>query len=123
MRIAYLCTDRGIPYGGNKGAAVHVHELVAALAAGGADVLLIVARVAADALEPPKGVQLATLPTSGTERWLRDRLGDFRPLALYERLALHSAAGSRAARALGIPPLRLLVPERPRFLRPVEASS
>ena len=35
--------------------------------------------------------------------WLVDRLRDFGADALYERIALHSAAGSTAARALGIP--------------------
>ena len=105
MRVAYLCTDRGIPYGGSKGAAVHVHELVSVLAAGGAEVLLVVARVATDAPEPPTGVRLAVLPATDSETWLRDRLAEFAPLALYERLALHSAAGSRVARALGIPHL------------------
>ena len=33
MRIAYLCADRGIALGGSKGAAVHMAEIVTALAA------------------------------------------------------------------------------------------
>ncbi len=117
MRLAYLCSDPGIPYGADKGAAVHVRELVGALAAAGAEVLLIVTGVSREAPPPPEGVRLAVLP--GPEKgapvsqrldaepnrtaWLADRLRRFRPLALYERLALHSAAGSRAARMLGIP--------------------
>ena len=39
MRIAYLCADRGIPLGGSKGAAVHMAEIVTALAGSGAEVL------------------------------------------------------------------------------------
>ncbi|HEX9598423.1 MAG TPA: glycosyltransferase [Gaiellaceae bacterium] len=117
MRLAYLCSDPGVPYGADKGAAVHVRELVGALAAAGAEVLLIVTGVSREAPPPPAGVRLAVLP--GPEKgapvsqrlkaepfraaWLADRLRRFRPLALYERLALHSAAGSRAAQTLGIP--------------------
>ena len=37
--------------------------------------------------------------------WLADRLREFGANALYERIALYSAAGSAAARALGIPHL------------------
>jgi glycosyltransferase involved in cell wall biosynthesis len=119
MRLAYLSTDPGVAYGGTKGAAVHVEEVVGALAAAGAQVLLVVAAVAPDAPEPPPGVTLDVLPgpgkrSSAAERldaeprraaWLRARLAVFGAGALYERLGLHSAAGSAAARALGIPHL------------------
>jgi alpha-maltose-1-phosphate synthase len=119
MRLAYLSTDPGVAYGGTKGAAVHVEEVVGALAAAGAQVLLVVAAVAPDAPESPPGVTLDVLPgpgkrSSAAERleaeprraaWLRARLAGFGAGALYERLGLHSAAGSEAARALGIPHL------------------
>jgi starch synthase len=116
MRVAYLSTDRGIAYGGTKGASVHVEELVGALAAAGAEVLLIVVSCAPDA-SPPDGVTLEILPgpgkgSSAAERlaaeparaaWLEERVGRFAADVLYERLALQSSAGSVAARALGIP--------------------
>lgn len=117
MRLAYLCTDPGVPYGGTKGASVHMGELVSALADEQVEVLLLVATDVDDALPPPRGVTLELLPGPGkgarvAERllaqgslatWLEDRLRRFRADALYERFALHSVAGSWAASALGIP--------------------
>ena len=117
-RIAYLSTDPGIAYGGAKGASVHVAELTAALACEGAEVLILAARVAPGA-KPPRGVTLEPLPGPGrgasvAERLaaeperadrLVERLERFGAAALYERFALHSAAGSAAAARLGIPHL------------------
>lgn len=119
MRIAYLSTDPGVPYGGRKGASAHVSELVDALAEEGARVLALVSGVAPDAAPPAPGATVEVLPVPGkglseTERlaaepqrtdWLEQRLARFRPDALYERLALHSAAGSRASARVGIPHL------------------
>ena len=119
MRIAYLSSDPGVPYGGRKGASVHVSELVDALAAEGAEVLALVSGVAPDAAPPAPGATVEALPVPGkgasaAERlaaepqrtnWLEQRLARFRPHALYERLALHSAAGSRATARVGIPHL------------------
>jgi glycosyltransferase involved in cell wall biosynthesis len=117
IRLAYVCADPGIPYGADKGAAVHMRELVAALADAGAEVLLVVTGISSDAPRLPEGVRLEVLPGAGKSvpasqrlrdeparaAWLSERLRNFRACALYERLALHSAAGSRAARTLGIP--------------------
>jgi alpha-maltose-1-phosphate synthase len=119
MRIAYLSTDPGVPYGASKGASVHVAELVEALAAEGAQVLALVSSVAPGGGRAAAGVTVETLPgpgrgTSAAERlaaeprrsdWIADRLEHFGADALYERLALHSAAGSAAAARLGIPHL------------------
>jgi glycosyltransferase involved in cell wall biosynthesis len=119
MRIAYLSTDAGVPYGGSKGASVHVAELVDALAGEGAKVLVLVASVAPDSSAPVSGVTVEALPgpgkgSSATDRlaaepqrtdWIEQRLARLGADALYERLALHSAAGSRAAARLGIPHL------------------
>jgi glycosyltransferase involved in cell wall biosynthesis len=119
MRIAYLSTDPGIAYGGTKGASVHLGEMAAAMAREGAEVLLLVARIEPGAPPPPPGVTVQRLPgpargASAAERvsaepdrqaWLEERLGHFGAVALYERLALHSAAGSAAASRLGIPHL------------------
>jgi glycosyltransferase involved in cell wall biosynthesis len=119
MRIAYLSTDPGIAYGGTKGASVHLAELAAALACEGAEVLLLVARIEPGAPVPPPGVTVEPLPGPGKgagaaervsaepdrQAWLEERLDRFGAAALYERLALHSAAGSAAARRVEIPHL------------------
>jgi glycosyltransferase involved in cell wall biosynthesis len=118
MRIAYLSTDPGIPYGGVKGASVHVAAITEALAAEGNDVLALVAGVAHSA-SPPPGVFVEVLPGPGKratawERleaqdaladWLERRLADVGTHALYERLALHSSLGVTVAERLGIPHL------------------
>jgi glycosyltransferase involved in cell wall biosynthesis len=116
MRIAYLCTDPGIPYGGTKGASVHMTEMIAALAAEGAEVLALVPTVATDAPQPPPGVTVEPLPVPESDATrarlagephrresIGARLDAFGAEVLYERLALHSAAGAGAARRLGIP--------------------
>ena len=118
MRLAYLSTDAGIDYGGVKGASIHLEEIVAALAAEGNELLVLVAGVA-PALSAPPGVAVEVIPGPGKgapvrERllfqdelaaWLAGRLERFRATVLYERLALHSAAGATAAQRLGIPHL------------------
>jgi starch synthase len=119
MRIAYLSTDPGIAYGGAKGASVHLGEMATAMAGEGADVLLLVARIERGAPAPPPGVTVQRLPgpargASAAERvsaepdrqvWLQEQLGRFGAVALYERIALHSASGSAAASRAGIPHL------------------
>jgi glycosyltransferase involved in cell wall biosynthesis len=118
MRLAYLSTDPGVPYGGTKGASVHLTEIAEALAGEGNDVLVLVTAIDPSTSLPP-GVTVEVLPgpgkgASATERlrsqdelaaWLERRFEDFGTNALYERLALHSAAGSAAAQQLGIPHL------------------
>jgi len=117
-RLTYLTTDRGIAYGGTKGAAVHVAEITAALARQGVDVLVVVAAVAPGAAPPP-GVTVEVLPgaekggpierwLAGEEArtaWLTERLARFDPVCIHERFALHSAAGSVAAHRAGVPHL------------------
>jgi glycosyltransferase involved in cell wall biosynthesis len=119
MRVAYLSTDPGVPYGAGKGASVHVAELVHALAGEGVEVLALVSSVADAAEPPPPGVTVEVLPgpgrgssaavrlaAEGDRRiWIEERLARFGAHGLYERLALHSAAGSGAAGRLGIPHL------------------
>lgn len=118
MRLAYLSTDPGILFGGTKGAAVHLSEIVAAVAGEGSEVLALVAGIAPDADRPPGRVRVEALPlprrAAAGERlrrdgeltaWLVRRLRRFRATALYERLALHSGAGAAAATRLGIPHL------------------
>jgi glycosyltransferase involved in cell wall biosynthesis len=119
MRVAYLCADPGIPYEGTKGASVHVQSVVSALAEAGASVLVLVRRRGGLGAALPQGVIVEVLPGPGKgaptrdrlagepalASWLADRLARFEAECLYERLALHSAAGTRAASHLGIPHL------------------
>jgi glycosyltransferase involved in cell wall biosynthesis len=78
---------------------------------------VLVSGIAAEAPAPAPGVTLEALPgprkgvavdalLAGEDEvgsWLADRLRAFGADAVYERIALHSAAGSRAAHTLGIP--------------------
>jgi starch synthase len=114
MRIACLATHAGTPYSNRDGASVQVEELVEALAREGAQVLALVPSVARDAAHPAAGATVEELAApeagaSGSElersNWIEARLQRFGADALYERLALPSAAGSRAAARLGIPHL------------------
>jgi glycosyltransferase involved in cell wall biosynthesis len=119
MRFACLSTDPGIPYGGAKGASVHLAAIGEALAAEGNDVLLLVAAVEPQNPPPPRGVTVEALPGPGRgstaaqrldaqdelAAWLERRLEQVGAQALYERLALHSAAGAAVARRLAIPHL------------------
>jgi glycosyltransferase involved in cell wall biosynthesis len=116
MRLAYLSTDPGISFGGAKGAAVHLGEVVTALAAEGTEVLVLVSAIEAGTTVPA-GVTLEVLPgpgksASAAERvcyqpalaqWLTGRLQEFSVDVLYERLALYADGGSAAARRLGVP--------------------
>jgi glycosyltransferase involved in cell wall biosynthesis len=118
MRLTCLSTDPGIPWGGVKGASVHLAAIVEALAADGNEVLLLAAAVEPGSLPPP-GVIVEALPAPGKgssaeerllvqdelARWVEHRLARFGSDALYERLALHSIAGATAAKRLRIPHL------------------
>lgn len=115
-RIVHLCCDPGIAYGGTKGASVHLGEMAAALAAEGADVLLVVTAMK-PGVSPPPGVTVTLLPgpprgASVDERlaaepgravWLAGLLRSSAADLLYERAALHTAAGSIAAASAGVP--------------------
>jgi glycosyltransferase involved in cell wall biosynthesis len=115
MRLVYLSTDPGIPYGGVKGASVHLAAIAEALAAEGNDVLVLVAAID-PAASPPPGVSVEVLPGPGKgastpERlrfqdelvaWVEHRLENFEANVLYERLGLYSAAGATVAERLGL---------------------
>ena len=114
MRIACLATDPGLSYGGREGGSVQLEELVEALAREGARVLALAPSVAGDAAQPAAGATVEELPGGASGKhnadlersdWLEARLMRFGADALYERLALPSAAGARAAARLGIPHL------------------
>ena len=114
MRIACLATDPGSSYGGREGGSVQLEELVEALAREGARVLALAPSVAGDAAQPAAGATVEELPGGASGKhnadlersdWIEARLMRFGADALYERLALPSAAGARAAARLGIPHL------------------
>lgn len=112
MRLAWLCTDSGITLGGSKGASVHLRRLLDSVAARGVEVVALVRHVD-PAVDLPAGVAVEVLPAPATTdrgradadlaTWVEARLSDCD--ALYERFSLHTTAGSRAARARGIPHL------------------
>jgi glycosyltransferase involved in cell wall biosynthesis len=133
MRIAYLCSDPGIPVYGSKGASIHVRELSGALQRLGHDVTIFAARGGG---EPPWGYDVpvvAVEPDPLDELLLgllrADPCGgkavahDVRSVLaavslhhrtirlmresaadlVYERSALFGTAGLAVARALGVP--------------------
>ncbi len=118
MRIAYVTADRGIPVFGEKGASIHIQEMMRAFAKLGHDVRAIAARrgEVADRTLPVEEVKTAV---AGTTRAEKERAAmaqadeiEARLCALYrdwpfdliyERYSLWSAAGCRAARKLGVP--------------------
>lgn len=131
MRIAYLCADRGIPLGGNKGASVHVRSVSQALAERGHDVSVVAVRVgetpsqdfAPTIVEVPfdrtlKGLRRSVdseghsvlsseiyslLLNSACHECLAEVESQGRIDCLYERYSLWSVAGLRFARSRGIP--------------------
>lgn len=68
MKILYLNPDRGIPVLGDKGASVHVRELIAALAHAGHETMLICATTG-EGNAPPPG-RLATVAPDISDRQL-----------------------------------------------------
>lgn len=71
-RVAYVCTDPGVPVFGRKGASVHVQAVVRELIGRGAEVHLIAARTGGDLPRGLDGVIVHELPritgTPGPER-------------------------------------------------------
>ncbi len=126
VRVAYVNADCGIPVFGDKGAAVHIREMVRAMGAVGCDVRLLSARLGGglrgDLAEIAEHVALPDREPASydpTERDAKERsyirtaeaierrlvaLNDCWPIDLvYERYSLWSAAGVRAARRIGVP--------------------
>ena len=133
MKIAYLCSDPGVPVYGDKGASVHVRELTRAWQRLGHDMTVLAARpggnppsdygVPVVAAKPePIDERLAALlrtdPSAGEDvardvrailaaASLRQKalplLRSFQPDLVYERFALFGTAGIAVARELGVP--------------------
>jgi glycosyltransferase involved in cell wall biosynthesis len=133
MRIAYVCTDFGVPVFGTKGASVHVRELARAFEELGHDVLILAPRaggprpsgfgVRVERIEPDDADESAyrllladaaagrgvarevrsLLYRSTFRRRALETLRSFRPDVVYERHSLLGRAGLELARALGVP--------------------
>lgn len=118
MRIAYVTADRGIPVFGEKGASIHIQEMMRAFAKLGHDVRAVATK-RGDGAETTLRVEEVKTAVAGTTRAEKERAAmaqadeiEARLCALYrdwpfdliyERYSLWSAAGCRAARKLGVP--------------------
>lgn len=115
MRIAYVCTDPGIPVFGTKGASVHVQEVIREMRARGHEVTLYTARtgdhrpsdladlavhhVPVDAEDPASREQAQLEASRQIAPMVRDQGTDM----VYERYSLFSEALSEITQALGVP--------------------
>lgn len=118
-RVAYVCTDPGVPVFGDKGCSVHVREWLRAARRSGAHVELFAVRLAGDPPPDLEEIPVHVLPLRGggdaaaRERALQSldaqiaailrRAGSFD--LVYERHALFSAGTMDYARANGVPGL------------------
>ena len=121
MRIVYVNADCGIPVFGNKGASVHIREMVTAFDELGHDVRIVATRLgeareadltAPVILEPGPGSSEAgregkergyIAAAEAVDALLTTLYQDWPFDMIYERYSLWSAAGVRAATRLGIP--------------------
>lgn len=117
LRVAYVCTDPGIPAFGSKGASIHVQEVLRTLVKQGHRPLLFTPRPGGDPPAGLEGVEVILLPLP-EGRTAEEREGHARAVdaaltgaleasgpfdLLYQRYALWSDAGMRYAAARGIP--------------------
>lgn len=117
MRIAYVCTDPGIPAFGTKGASIHVQEMLRAFLAQGAEITLISPRLNDPGAADLDAVHRIPLPAlareaaAARERRLLETnaiveaaLATLGPLDLvYERHALFAHAAMEWAAQRGVP--------------------
>ena len=121
MRIVYVCADRGIPVYSDKGASIHIQEMVRAFIALGHEVKVVCARVGngdkeSDSLDVVPIAPTGQAPTNREEKELAAmKLSDAMTEHLvelyqqwpfdfiYERYSLWSSAGCRAGTKLKLP--------------------
>lgn len=123
MRLVYVNADNGIPIFGDKGASIHIQEMVRAFASLDCDLRILTAREGAgtpgDLAGLTEAIQSPEDPVSLSGREDKERLyietarrmqarlialhADWPFDLIYERYSLWSAAGVRAARQLGVP--------------------
>lgn len=120
MRVAYVCSDAGVPVFGRKGASVHVQAVLRVLVARGAEVHLIAARTGGAVPPGLEPVRVHPLPAvSGQEPADRERSAQASDAAvqpvldqlahdtpfdvLYERYSLWGRTATAWARGAGVP--------------------
>ncbi len=123
MRIAYLCSDLGVPWSGHKGASAHVRSFVDALEKTGQDVVVFAQDVGASPERRVIRIPLPELAAEETDRmtspvfralrhvWnnvaveetLLKCLPAFRPELIYERYSPFAVAGAKVAKRLKVP--------------------
>ncbi|MGC8642084.1 MAG: glycosyltransferase family 4 protein [Isosphaeraceae bacterium] len=117
MRIAYVCTDQGIPVFGRKGCSIHVQEVIRAMIAQGAEVHLFTPRGEGNVPAGLEPVRLHLLPIADQKDAALREQASFRANSalrqalamngqfdiIYERYALWSHAGMDFAQAARIP--------------------
>jgi glycosyltransferase involved in cell wall biosynthesis len=112
MRVAYVCMDAGVPVFGQKGASVHVQEVIRSLLKRGATVELFASRLGGDCPKDLTSVKVHTfpeLPKSDTQQreqltlalnqMLRLKLLSEKFDLIYERYSLWSYAAMAAAQS------------------------
>jgi glycosyltransferase involved in cell wall biosynthesis len=113
MRIAYVCTDPGIPVYGSKGASIHAQSVIQVLLERGHEVHLVTPRVGGEA---PSAVTVHQILAVGkgdkAEREVRGRLSDAQvatvleavdPDLVYERYSLWGRTATAWAKEHGVP--------------------
>jgi glycosyltransferase involved in cell wall biosynthesis len=119
MRVAYVCSDAGVPVFGSKGCSIHVQEIIRELVRQRAEVELFavsakgpapadLSNIAVHALCDglPGDVALREQALLGMNEALREKLDKNGPFDLvYERYALWSYAAMEWAEAAGLPAL------------------
>ena len=117
LRVAYICTDPGVPVFGAKGASIHVQEVIRALQRAGAEVTLFATRLGGALPADLQGTRVHPLPALpagapavreqaalAANRMLRAALAEHGPFDLvYERYGLWSYAGMEHAGEMGLP--------------------
>ncbi len=117
MRVAYVCSDPGVPVLGRKGASVHVQAVVQVLVEGGHEVHLLAARTGGSVPPGLEPVRLHPLPAvpAGTvaERERSARTSDAAVAGVlegigevdlvYERYSLWGRTAMTWARQAGVP--------------------
>lgn len=121
MRIVYICADRGIPVYGDKGASVHIQEMVRAFIKLNHEVKIVCAKVGSNHSRNSALDVVAVAPTGETPKNREDKereaiktgdaIADYlRELyqqwpfdIIYERYSLWSSAGCRIGTELNIP--------------------
>jgi glycosyltransferase involved in cell wall biosynthesis len=113
MRIAYICSDPGIPIFGTKGASIHAQAVLTVLSAQGHEIHLVTPRPGGDPHLPLTVHTLPTVPrgdTAARERSAQhsdsavaEVLTAVQPDLVYERYSLWGATATRWAEDRGAP--------------------